>query len=490
MFAVLAAVACTVLGAKLIAISALGSSTPLLDQWDAEAANLYAPYLRGTLSIGDLFAPHLEHRIFVTRMLALAHLELAGEWNTRLEMILDAVVHTVVITWLAALLMPLVAARRRMLLGCFVALLFALPIGYENTLWGFQSQVYCTLLFGLAALIAFAGARAFSWRWFGGLAAAVLSYLSYSAGVATILAAGVLVGLQLATQSRRRCGRELSAIAVLSSVAAAMVLWVASSPNPATTPWAAIQGFVLLAALTIVGAIPTAWFCRCTVASRPPITDRAWAVVGIGGWVAIQLGLLAYGRGTLVAVRYMDIVLLVYPVALVGVFAAADRALATRSGRYWGPATAVWVFVVVVAVGVVGYYATAVGAVGWSKSARQQIANVQAYLATNNVAHLHSTGAHGYTADLSYPNPPRLAEILGDADVRAILPPEMRPADADNARARDRLWSRGVLAGATAAAVDLTLGLGPVFLAVGVGLFFAAGARRAVAAGAEQRREV
>jgi hypothetical protein len=487
---VLAAVACTVFGAKLIAISALGSATPLLDQWDAEAANLYAPYLRGTLSIGDLFAPHLEHRIFVTRVFALAHLELAGEWNTRLEMILDAMVRTVVITWLAAMLMPRVAPRRRMLLGCFVAFLFALPIGYENTLWGFQSQVYCTLLFGLAALIAFAGSRAFSWRWFGGLAAAVLSYLSYSAGVATILAAGVLVGLQLATHSRRRCPREFAAIAVLSSVAVAMVLGVPSSPNSATTPWAVMQGFVLLAALTIVGAIPTVWFCLHTVANRPPIADRAWVVVGIGGWVAIQVGLLAYGRGTLVAVRYMDIVLLVYPVALVGVFAAADRALATRSGRCWGPGATVWVLIVVVAAGLVGYYTTATGAVGWSKSAGQQMANVQAYLATNDIAHVRPTGAHGYTADLSYPNPRRLADILGDADVRAILPPEMRPADADNARARDRMWSRGVLAGATAAAVDVILGSGPVLLAVGVGLFFAAGARRVVAAGAERCRDV
>lgn len=478
MRALLGAIACTVFGAKLITISALGSPTPLLDQWDAEAANLYAPYVKGTLSFADLFAPHLEHRIFLTRVLALVHLELAGEWNTRLEMILDAIVHTTLITWLAALLMPLVAPQRRMLLGCFVAFLFVFPIGYENTLWGFQSQVYFTLLFGVAALVAFASARAFSWRWFGGLTAAVLSYLSYSSGVATIVAAGALVGLQLATNARRRCDREFAAVVVLSSVAIAMILWVASSASPAMTPLAVIQGFLLLAALTVVGAIPTVWFCQRTLVSRPPISDRAWVVVGIAAWIAIQLGLLAYGRGTLIAVRYMDIVLLVYPVALVGVFALADRASATRLGRYAGPGAAAWLFAVVVAIGVVGYYETAIAAVGWSNSARQQMVNAKAYLSTANVAHLQVTGAHGYTADLSYPNPQRLAKVLEDPDVRAILPPDLRPAGADNAGARRHIWSRGALAGTSGAAVDLILGSGPAFLALALGLFFAAGARR------------
>src|SRR4051794_35333507 len=80
-FAVLSAIACTVFGAKLILIAELGSPMPLMDQWNGEAANLYMPYLHGTLSFGDLFTPHNEHRIVLTRLLTLLHLELAGEWN-------------------------------------------------------------------------------------------------------------------------------------------------------------------------------------------------------------------------------------------------------------------------------------------------------------------------------------------------------------------------------------------------------------------------
>lgn len=124
--ALLTAIVCTVLGAKLIFISALGSPMPLIDQWDAEAANLYAPYLHGSLSFGDLFATHNEHRLFLTRLLTLLSLELAGEWNPRLEMILSALVHTAFIALIAALLMPLVMPQRRILFACFTAIVFAL----------------------------------------------------------------------------------------------------------------------------------------------------------------------------------------------------------------------------------------------------------------------------------------------------------------------------------------------------------------------------
>jgi hypothetical protein len=478
MFALLAAVACTVFGAKLITVSALGSPMPLLDQWDGEAENLYAPYLRGTLSFADLFAPYNGHRMFVTRVLALAHLELAGEWNTRLEMILCAIVHTALITWLAALLIPLVVPQRRMLLACFVAFLFAFPIGYENTLLGFNFHFYTTLFFGIAALVTFAAARPFSWRWFGGLVAAILSYLSLSSGVATILAAGILVSLQLAANARRRCGREFAAVVVMASIALAMILSEASVANSMSTSWTFIQGLVLFTSRVILAVIPTVWFCQHTLARRPAISDRAWVAVGIAGWVGIQLVLLAYGRGTLVAPRYMDILLLVYPVGLVAVLAFVDGSGATRFSRYAERLAVAWVFTVVAAVVVLGYDGTVRGGVGWSNSARQQLVNVKAYLATRNVDHLKPTGVGGHTVDVSYPNPQRLAEVLGDPDVRAILPPELRPADADNAGARNRMVLKGAVAGPTASAVHLILAMGPALLALGLGLFFAVGARR------------
>jgi len=62
-------------GAKLWLIDHYGNPTPFWDQWDGEAANLYAPFLEGTLRFQDLFAAHNEHRIFTTRLLSLAELK-------------------------------------------------------------------------------------------------------------------------------------------------------------------------------------------------------------------------------------------------------------------------------------------------------------------------------------------------------------------------------------------------------------------------------
>lgn len=57
-------------------ITQYGNATPYWDQWNAEAELLYKPYLEGNLSWSSLLAPHNEHRIFTTRILALGLLEL------------------------------------------------------------------------------------------------------------------------------------------------------------------------------------------------------------------------------------------------------------------------------------------------------------------------------------------------------------------------------------------------------------------------------
>jgi hypothetical protein len=404
---------------------------------------------------------------------------LAGEWNTRLQMIFGAIVLTGVATWLAALLMPLVAPQCWLLLTCFVAFVFAFPIGYENALSGFQSMVYISLLFAVAALVASGAAQAFSLRWFGGLVAAVLSCLSFAAGVSTLLAIGLLVGLQLAAKARKRCGREFAGLLVIASTALAMMLWEASGANPLSTPWTFIEGLVLFTARIIVPMIPTVWFCWQTLARRPAISDRAWTAVGLAGWVAILVVVLAYGRGTLVAPRYMDMLLIAYPVGLVAVLTLAGQARVTRLGRFARPLAATWVFVLVAIVAAMGNVGV-LGSFKWAQATRQQEAEVRAYLATNDIDHLKAKDGPGLEAQLYFPIEQQLAEILGDPDVREVLPPQFRPPGADIAKARNRMWLKGSLAKVTAAAVPVILLLGPVLLPLGFSLFFALGARRSL----------
>jgi hypothetical protein len=331
------------------------------------------------------------------------------------------------------------------------------------------------LLFGIAALAAFSTARPFSVRWFCGLAAAILSYLSFATGVATIVTVGGLMVLQMLTKSRQRSGREYASVAVMAFTGLAIIVWTASSAHPLSTAWTVVQGVLLFGARVIVALVPCVWFCRYTVARRPIVADRAWVIVGIVAWVTIQVAMLAYGRGNVIAVRYFDLLLFIYPVALVAIFAFVDQTRATRYNRFAVTGAVTWIFTVVTACAAIGYMFV-LGAVDWSRAAAQQVDDVRTYFATSNLADLKKFG-HGHTFDLSYPNSQRQAGILRNPDVRAILPPEFRPADADNAAVRKRMWLKGELAGATASAVHFVLMLSPALLALGIGSLFGVGAR-------------
>lgn len=469
----LAAVACVVAGSRLVIVSTFGSSVPVLDQWDAEGQALYSPYLRGTLSFANLLASHNGHRILITRLLALGHLELSGEWNTRLEMIFGAAVLTAVVTLLAALLVPLVGPQHRMLLSCFIALMFAFPLDFENTLWGFQSQMYLSLLLGLAAVVAFAAAQPFTLRWFGGLGAATLGYFTFATGLAALPAAGLLVALQLATGTRKRSGREVAAIVVMGVIALAMTLWGVQHTETKSTPWTFVQGLGAFAVLTMAGAIPIVLYCRHFLVTRREVSDRGWLIIGIAGWVGLQVVLFAYGRGIHIAPRYLDVVLLIYPVALVALFERADRPCTNEVGPSVSRGPRLWMFAVVLVTTVAGCVSV-LACSYWSKASEQQMADVRAYLVTGNVDELRKTGNPNHGVTLAHPYPERQAQALDDSNIRAILPPEIRPGGADIAGARDRMLLRGRTAAASATAVDLILRSGPAFLALGVSLFFAA----------------
>lgn len=217
---------------------------------------------------------------------------------------------------------------------------------------------------------------------------------------------------------------------------------------------------------------PAIWFCLNTLARRPAVDDHAWVAAAIAGWVAIQLAIVAYGRGTAIGSRYMDLLLPVYPVALAAVFRLADGASSSRLRRYAMPGAVTWMFTVVAGLMAWSYYYSLQQAIDWSKSAHQQMENVQAYMSTHNVDYLKVRNNH-YLIDLTFPDAAKLAHILDDPDVRSIMPPEIRPIGADNAGARSHMRLKGSLAGVTATAVRDVLVVGPALLASGVGLFFA-----------------
>ncbi|MEQ1531291.1 MAG: hypothetical protein ABL925_18390, partial [Methylococcales bacterium] len=135
-----AAFASMLFGLKLWLIGSYGNATPFWDQWDAEAANLYKPFLENKLTWADLFAPHNEHRIFTTRVLALFLLEANGVWNPLLQMVVNAGLHIGVLIAVISLCVRVVGRDYLTSLLVFAVVLFGMPYAWENTLAGFQSQ--------------------------------------------------------------------------------------------------------------------------------------------------------------------------------------------------------------------------------------------------------------------------------------------------------------------------------------------------------------
>ena len=207
-----------VVGSRAILINYAGNPTPYADEWDGEAANLLKPYLRGALTIGDLFQAHNEHVIFFTRLLTLAIFNLAGYWDVILQMVANAILDAATVVGISyALSRPLrggVGASAAMILS---ALVNALPLSYDNVLLGFNTHFYLLLAFSFASLWFLADSRAWSPRWAAGVLLALASFLCMASGALTLAAA---VGLHLVQMACGRRGgvREWLGIAAFAAV--------------------------------------------------------------------------------------------------------------------------------------------------------------------------------------------------------------------------------------------------------------------------------
>ncbi|MEK8020245.1 MAG: hypothetical protein VSS75_025515 [Candidatus Parabeggiatoa sp.] len=167
------AVALIIFGARLWVIDNFGNTVPYWDQWGAEAAHLFIPWLNETLSFSDLFAPHNEHRIFFTRLQSLLLLTLnGGEWNPLLEMLVNALLSTLTALVLLIILSQFFGQVAQNGILFTVAFLWSIPYGWENILAGFQSAFYFMVLFSLIALWGLLH-KHFTFKWWFGLLCAI-----------------------------------------------------------------------------------------------------------------------------------------------------------------------------------------------------------------------------------------------------------------------------------------------------------------------------
>ena len=482
--------ALVILGARLWLINNYGSALPILDQWDIEANAVIRPSLHGTLRFWDLFEPHNEHRLVCSKSLSLGLLLLNGQWDSRLEMVVNALLFSAAAVWVGIALSQRLGRANPYLLWFSIMLWGALPYGHENSLWGSQSQFYFLIFLSLLAVWMLECTKLFEVRWWIGACASVLACLSMASGFVAALTVALLLILRVVT-------RRSSLRAVIPTLAACTIIVLLSWHYRLELPENhALRAASAAAWLTMFGRC-LAWPFIDVPLLAPimylPFTILLWrklfhhqkaahgandagnCVIAAGTWVILQAALIAFGRGGdgggEMPSRYMDILAL-GPLMNAVAFASLSKPVRSRYPRsYWSLSA----LAACVVIGAAAYLSYELVARQHGRKAALDGAEetVRAYVLTGNAADfldsLHM---------LTHPNRARIRDILDDEKLRDVLPAEVRlplriePAQNDGFRldgyspetvnpAYERVWGSYSINGAVGHATMRTTTITP-----------------------------
>lgn len=310
-----------IVSAKLLLMHVDPTPVPYLDQWDAEAGGVYIPFHDGCLSWQQMVSFHNEHRIFFTRLLALALLSANGQWDPQLEQVVNAGLHATTALVLAMIFWRASDRRRTDFIILFCAIIFTLPFSWENTLAGFQSSFYFLILFSVLS-VALTIRRVGSGAWFLGWLCVVSSLFTTAGGLLTPVATAIAA---IASVAFGRSGwRSAAANLGISAAALGLGLMLVSpllGQSDASKPQSVGELMTALARnlawpwidhpwMLIVAWFPLVVLFIVLVKHRADTTDEDVLMFALGSWVVLQAAGLAHARGlggAAPASRYLDI---------------------------------------------------------------------------------------------------------------------------------------------------------------------------------------
>jgi hypothetical protein len=313
-----------VLGARWAVIDRYGMDLPEWDQWDAEGTTLLAPFYQGHLAPGDLFLPHNEHRVVLTKLVNLGLAAANGQWDQRLEAAVNAILPGLIAVGFYIFGLNLLGRRWHAPLFILLAAAFGLPFAWYNVLVGFDSQQFFLLGLSFGAIAGLCAATPWSRRWWLGAACMSLAMVSMASG---FFAAAVVLGLILLLVLRREISWPSAAPTLLFAASLVVIgcLTRVSVPYHESTKAHSVGEFAAtlfqslewpvrkLSNTWLAGIL---WLPWCLLARR--ILGRRMAAEGrdagltlfsLGGWVLLQLLATAYARGAdgnPPASRYID----------------------------------------------------------------------------------------------------------------------------------------------------------------------------------------
>ena len=435
----LGALGLTIFGAKLWLIQSYASGLPYWDQWD-EARRLIQPWLTGKLTWAALFEPHNEHRIFFTRVLDLAELWLNGQWDPLLQVVVNAALHAGCACGLAYTLWIFYGRQHEGLICLLLAPFFALPFAAENTLHGFQSQMYFLNAFALVAMVGLGFAGPGKRWWIIGSVAACASLFTMGSGMLASLA---VIGLQILRwlKYRKLSRTEIITLAVCLVIFSAGLSLNVTSEQDKPFRAHSVGEFIFALAGNLAWPLqdyPAACLLIClplllTLIKyfRNDFRDPRAAefILMFAFWGLLQAAGLAYARTHLGASsRYGDTLSVVALASLASLFILPEKMDFRRVKQPFAKALAVgWVVILLV-----GLWQISWGGLGEKTSETYMEANrmwgllqeenVRAFVATDDEKFLLGQPSLA----VPYWNPQWLIEILRDRKMQSVLPPTAR----------------------------------------------------------------
>lgn len=429
------AVFVTVFGARLLIIRYMAVSFTAWDPWTEEAWYLYLPYLDGGLSWHSMFAACNEHRIFFARVLSLGQFLLNGQWDNRFECMLTSGIYAL---FAAGLWMQIQHFfKQKYLCTLLVITATALPFGWENIVWGLQSQFYFFMGFSLLSLWLITVPPVLSAAWWLGAFFSLCALFTTGSGVVPAIAVAGIAVVRLIHGGKREIKGSLITLAICGIIFLFYSHIAIREHNYGMSTKTLVQGVLVFGRVMSWPLSRLPWififlwspililsFRRIFL--RQSVKPQEWFLFALAGWCVINaFGVAAFRGGfeTGVISRYSDIAAM-----FVIVNGAAAAILAQEGiGRLCSQKhlhTSIVIWALLMMCGLISTTTEELRVRGLDRIIYQNRIkkNLVLFIDDDNLGRLMSL----HMSELAYPDPMFLAACLRNETLRNFLPSSIR----------------------------------------------------------------
>ena len=418
-----------VLSAKFWLMYEFGSALPVWDQIDAEGEMVLRPWKEGWLRAAYFWHPHNEHRVVLTRLYTWGLVALNGQWDAYVQTVLNAIIHGALGIFLITRLRACTRGKRFIVLAGLAALIWFLPLGWENTIHGFQSQFYFLVWLSLLQFWLVLRTERATLTWGIGLLCGGLALGALASG---FLSSAAIIAVVLWQVIRRRALNTFQVITMAICLVWVTIGWTtrhhvpfhdslrAQGVGELVTAFAKILAWPLNRWIP-VGMLLIAPGCVALVKMLQKNQMSAFErfFVATSTWVVLTMLATAVVRGGtegMIASRYLDL----FSIGLI-LQATALLSLLPKF-RYKTAATVIWFGLVVIGLGVTTRDMWKYSLIPQKSIVEKRENHTRIFVATGDASSLLNKPY----LEIPYPSGETLAERWQHASIQNLLPAVVR----------------------------------------------------------------